>query len=84
MIAEIGNHESLLIDHPRGLYANLVRTQEDADDQIAEAINESDLEMDDIDLDIEEHDPQSAFNANTSTYEINRQHRKTHQSHKKE
>lgn len=68
-IAEIGNHESLLIDYPKGLYAALVRTQEDADDNIGD-INESDLDLDEIELDCDE-----GVNANTSAYFMDKENR---------
>jgi len=68
-IAEIGNHESLLKDYPKGLYSALVKTQEEADDNIGD-INESDLLMDDHLTDIEE-----GPNANTSAYVINKEER---------
>lgn len=65
-ITEIGNHDSLLRDHPTGVYANLVRSQQDAED---DDLDEIDLEMQDLDID------ESAAPHNTS-YVINKE-RKT-------
>lgn len=58
-MSEIGDHDSLLREHPDGIYAKLVRQQQDTEhggDQNAVAIPE------DVDLEIEDDDAGANIN----------------------
>ena len=48
-ISEIGNHESLLREHPDGVYAKLVRQQQDADENKKESDDDVKLNADNDD-----------------------------------
>lgn len=50
-LSEIGNHDSLLRDYPDGIYAKLVRQQQDSEEPAGNA-----ADLDDIDLDVDELD----------------------------
>lgn len=70
-IEEIGSHDTLLKDYPDGLYAKLVRTQEQADEVGEEQDSDFDLDEGAFDLcDITE-----GPKGNTSAYVINKETR---------
>ena len=52
-LTEVGNHESLLRDYPLGVYAKLVRQQQDAENN-GEAV--AAVDVDDLELDVDEVD----------------------------
>lgn len=51
-MSEIGNHDSLLRDYPSGIYAKLVKQQQDTEEPAENA------DLDDINLDVDELDGQ--------------------------
>ena len=65
-LSEIGNHDTLLRDYPDGIYAKLVKQQQDTEEPAANA------DLDDINLDIDELDGQIDTNL-TKKYLTGRQ-----------
>ena len=55
-LTEIGNHDSLLRDYPDGIYAKLVRQQQESENGANEGAEQADL--DDFELDVDELDGQ--------------------------
>ncbi len=51
-LTEVGNHETLLRDYPEGVYAKLVKQQQDADKN-GDAVE---TELDDVEIDVDEVD----------------------------
>ncbi len=59
-LTEVGNHDSLLKEHPDGVYAKLVKQQQDAEN--GGAPQNDVAAIDDVDLDIEEDDASANIN----------------------